>query len=75
MAWEGEDHNENDFFFTPLESLIKVHSSGSDRVVSNNQTHLMHNSVKHVTIIEQLTTHIELWNFLWALAFEQSKSK
>lgn len=60
LAWEGEDQNEDDIFFTPLESLVKAHSSGNGSVVSNNQTHLMYNGAKHVTIVEQLTTHIKL---------------
>jgi len=60
LAWEGEDQNEDDIFFTPLESLVKVHSSGSGSLVSNNQTHLMYNGANHVTIVEQLTSHIKL---------------
>jgi hypothetical protein len=75
LVWEGEDPSEDDIFFTPLESPIKVHSSGSGSVVSSNQTHLMYNGTKHVAIVEQLTTHIELWNSLQASTLEQSKSK
>lgn len=75
MAWEREVQNEDDIFYTPLESSIKEDFIGSGSVMSNKGTHLEVNSAQHAYIVKQLTDHFNLFHFVKSLMPKQSKSK
>ncbi len=69
LAWDGEE-NEDDIFFTPLESPIKKYANCN---VESKQTHLEVHGCVHFYIISQFI-ELEI-DYLNSCALEQSQPK
>jgi hypothetical protein len=71
LVWEGKvDSNEDDVYFTPLESPQK--EDPNYNVISNTQVHLEVNGAMHAYIVKQLT-NLEIIHSLGSPTLERSR--